>query len=180
MSWISSGDPSTSFLIVTSWWVAHIVSFASLVNNKSCLFCLPSFWIRQGTKTRLFIFISIIVLPPKHSLSSILAPPSPRAGGLPFMTIWQGAPTTAAWFGKLLCGAVPFGPRRRFDLKLTTWHQYYLCLNWNGTFSPLGHIYHWKESNSSNCGIYLLGEVWPRSFKKTSAMLTKNWQLENQ
>lgn len=76
--------------------------------------------IRQGIKTRLFIFISIIVLPPKHSLSSILAPPSPRAGGLRFMTIWQGAPTTAAWFGKLLCGAVPFGPRKSFDLKLTT------------------------------------------------------------
>lgn len=74
----------------------------------------------SGDKNKTFHLYLYNLLPPKHSLSSILAPPSPRAGGLRFMTIWQGAPTTAAWFGKLLCGAVPFGPRKSFDLKLTT------------------------------------------------------------
>lgn len=66
-----------------------------LGENKSRPLSLPSFWGCRGTKARLFIFISIIILPQKHSLFSILNPLSTQAGGSPFMTIWQGAPSAA-------------------------------------------------------------------------------------
>lgn len=93
----------------------------------------------QRTKTRLFIFISVIISPQNLALFSILAPLSPQAECSPFTTIWQGAPSTAERFGKLLCGGTQLHLRKPscFGFEEVT---YYLCLSWNFINGPLGEL----------------------------------------
>lgn len=80
--------------------------------NKSGLLSSLSLCQCRGTKTTLFIFISVIILPQQHSLFSSLAPLSLQAEGSPFMTIWQGTPSTAERFRKLLCARVASGQEK--------------------------------------------------------------------
>lgn len=111
--------------------------------NKSGLLSSLSLCQCRGTKTTLFIFISVIILPQQHSLFSSLAPLSLQAEGSPFMTIWQGTPSTAERFRKLLCARVASGQEKkpaRFNSEQTSWPK--CSVHLSSTWVPLGNMYY--------------------------------------